>query len=358
MALTCFRSRRPALPLVALLWISLHAILVHSFIVPSRTVVVGHYYRQLQSSSTSSFATPRLAIVVKASNKPQEENNKDQDEDEEWDANVDYEKEWPSFSSGTGAQQQRSRDPTSSWDALSDLPDTTSSKLGIDIGQQLMPLSEKEISELREEATELINDAFASGIDDIEKLRSKMKRELDRSKSAMQFASELNAQEKSAALLSKIDKLTDDFLSSTRSDRESTQLAAAASRSMEDSNKGLEMGTWGTLSGRTVLADSSYASASSLLGSVDNAKRSMTLLEAEKKKTTTTKVDDSSSSSTTSRGGKENRILIVADIKQVRASFTPDYAKATIPIFVCVCVFVFRISSFSLFFSCFLLVSK
>lgn len=254
-------------------------------------------------SSTSAFSLAR-SLHAKASG-----DGEDDDDEEDWDANVDYEKEWPK------QQQQKEQDrgvagepdPTTAWDALPEIQELLNTddadilpRLGINIGSQLEPLTEKQAAELRAEATEIINDAVAAGIDDIEKLRSKMKREMEASKRAMNFASELRAQEEASKLNAKIDKLAGKFLKDTKDIRASTKIAAQASYDMSQSGRGLDMGTWGTLrDGRTVVADDAMirTPTSSVLGSVQS--------NAAKKQ--------SPSSATQS----DNRILIIADTKQV-----------------------------------------
>jgi hypothetical protein len=235
-------------------------------------------------------------------NSPTPKYPEDDESDDKWDADVDYEKEWVEEN-----QQQSSVDPATSWDALppqlSDDNDTL--KLGIDIGKQLKPFSPKEAAELKAEAAQVINDAIDAGIDDIETLRMQMKKELESNRKVQQFAAERNAQLKSEELMTKIDKMTGDFLASTQTTRESTKTAALASQAMETSNQGIEMGTWGTLAGMTVIAGGLTESSSTLLGSVDNAKRQAS-------------IQDASSSSTTTEV-QENRIIVIADSKQVRS---------------------------------------
>ena len=227
---------------------------------------------------------------------------KEKDSDDTWDANVDYDKEWPSEISS-------SVDPTTRWDALPATPvdDGLNPKLGINIGAQLQPMTPQQLQELKAEASELINDAIAAGIDDIDKMRSKMKIEMEKSREARMFASEVNAQEKSRELMTKIDQLTEGFLSATKATRESTKMAAAASKAMEGSGKGLEMGTWGTLGGLTVLADGGI-DGGSLLGSVDSAKWASSMSSSPQAATEDTGNEPS-----------ENRIIIIADEKQVSA---------------------------------------
>jgi hypothetical protein len=205
-----------------------------------------------------------------------------------WDADVEYDKEWP--------QQQAPPDPSTAWDAIPNMPEVP--KLGI--GLSLQPLNEQEVADIKKQAEVIINSRIDESIQDIERLRKKMSKEMEQSRKILQIASELEAKRKSDELMKKIDRLTGDFLDSTKEARTSTKMAAAASRAMEGTGKGVEMGTWGTLSGRTVVASDS----GSLLGSVDNAAK-----EASRDKSTAT---DSIVTALT-----ENRIIVVADVKEV-----------------------------------------
>ena len=252
-----------------------------------------HSHRRLSSSLTPA----RTLLQAQSSPPPDDDNNGDK----AWDGSVNYDEEWPDNSSSSS----KSIDPATRWDDLPSTPDDFKNKLGIDL--DLAPLTEEEAAALQQDAEQVINDAIADGIEDIERLRTKMKRELDKSRQATLMASELKAQQASEQLLSKIDQLTNDFLQDTQGTRESTKLAAKASKAMENSNKGIEMGTWGTLGGRTVLAEDSSSSSSSLLGSVENAKQKQ-------------QQQDDSISATDDEGSKqpqENRILVIADTKQV-----------------------------------------
>ena len=134
-------------------------------------------------------------------------------------------------------------------------------KLGINIGSMLDPFTPEEAQALKAEASELISDAVAQGVDDIQALRAQLKNEnLEASKERLR-QSEKNAELASQTLLKKIDKLTDGFLKTSQSMRDSTKRAAAADASME--GKGAELGSWGTLGGAAV--------ATGLLGSVASA---------------------------------------------------------------------------------------
>ena len=187
-----------------------------------------------------------------------------------------------------------------------DVDDNSEEPGSFEIGKGFAALSEEDAAELKAEAAAIINEKVLDGLEDISRLRSKMKQEMEEGKKTMQFAMELRAKEESKQLMNKIDKLTDEFMKSTESTRESTKLAAAASLGMESktgNRRGLEMGTWGVVSGRTVVAGEGIASNGSLLGSVDNAYRPRGKSE----------VSETPENSTT-----ENRILIVADTTQVR----------------------------------------
>lgn len=231
----------------------------------------------------------------------------DDNDDEAWDANVDYDAEWPQGSSNKDGSSSTSSssassvpDPSTAWDALPNMPaDLNAEKLGIDL--QLEPLTPEQAEQLQADASQVISDAIDAGIQDIERLRTRMNREIESSKRAMQLASDLEARQQQEQLMNKIDKLTNNFLSSNEQDRKSTQLAAAANRAMEGSERGLEMGTWGVLNGRTVIAGET----SSLLGSVVSAVNKQ---DRQKQSNNEEAVVIQ----------QQNRILVIADSKQVR----------------------------------------
>ena len=169
-------------------------------------------------------------------------------------------------------------------------------RLGIDLGSMLEPLSEQEAAELKAAATEVINDAIAEGIDEIEQVRQRMNREFERKRKSMEVKSEMNAQRESQKLLNKIDALTDAFLAKTESIRSSTKLAAAADQAME--GRGVDAGSWGSLGGAVVAATGQ----ATLLGSVESAHNTLQKGSTEKDEE---KVSEQS-----------NRILILADTGQ------------------------------------------
>ena len=285
--------------------------------------------------SFSSKGTPKTELAASTQSRlptvlfESKNNNNDDDDSEQigaWDENVDYEKEWPG-----GSQDSSLPDPGTSWDTLPNRlgPDFMGSDatelLGIDLF--LEPLSAKDADRLREDARKIVEEAIDAGVNDIESLKAKMKRELDASRKAMSLASDLEAKRQSDMLMKKIDGLTGNFLKSTESSRKSTKMAAAASRAMEGTAasgmkaKGIEVGTWGVLGGRTVVADDELANSrgSGLLGSVGNAVRDADL--ANNKIMEYSDFNDFGSSSAFEEEEQvvevqENRILIVADTQK------------------------------------------
>jgi hypothetical protein len=266
-----------------------------------------------------------------------DDGNDDENENEKsesWDANIDYDKEWPgsngssssgsssggdSSSSSSSSNSNSIPDPGTSWDALPNLLNSdilgndATELLGIDLS--LEPLSAKDADRLRTDARKIVEDAIDAGVNDIEDLKKKMNRELEASRRAVNLASELEAKRQSDMLMSKIDNLTGDFLKSSEKSRASTKMAAAASRAMEGSSatgnkaKGLEVGTWGILDGRTVVADDDITrcSGNGLLGSFGNAIR-----EAARSNDAVVEEEEPVSSTVV----QENRILIIADTNQ------------------------------------------
>jgi len=199
-------------------------------------------------------------------------------------------------------------------DDLTNLPpppndDEQQPKLGIDIGKMLDPLSEQEAAELKAAAQEIINDAVAAGLDDIDALRTQMEKEITKKRAEMTLRSELTAQRESAKLLSRIDQLTDNFLKSTASTRAGTKLAAAADQAA--AGRGLEVGVWGTVGGAAVTTTTDAA----LLGSVASSSTT----------TTTAATGKVANTGTTATQSRENRIVVLADTK------ADPYAKQLVP---------------------------
>jgi hypothetical protein len=263
----------------------------------SFTVFAVEAFVHFHPTSTSHYENVKLAP---SSTRLFDSGDKD-NKDDAWDSNVDYDAEWPQGSGGKDGSSSAVPDPSTAWDALPNMPvDLDAEKLGIDLN--LEPLTQEQAQQLKQDASQVISDAIDAGIQDIERLRSRMNREIEASKRAMQLASDLEAKQQSEQLLKKIDKLTNSFLSSNEQERKSTQLAAAANRAMEGTGRGLEMGTWGVLNGRTVVAGETAAASSSLLGSVVNAVQQQ---------------DRQQQSETQEAVFQQNRILMIADTKQV-----------------------------------------
>jgi len=255
--------------------------------------------------------------------------DEDKDKPEAWDDSVDYDKEWPDKTSDSSNSLP---DPGTSWDTLpnklnSDFLGSDATEL-LGINLELEPLSADDADRLRNDARKIVEEAINAGVNDIEALKKKMKRELDANRRAMSLASDLEAKRQTDQLMSKIDRMTGDFLKSTESTRKSTKMAAAASRAMEGTAKakGLEVGTWGVLGGRTVVADDNMARSgggSGLLGSMGNAIR-----ENDRAKTKSNEdynYNDLGSISSTYQEEEpeayiddiqENRILIIADMQK------------------------------------------
>lgn len=193
----------------------------------------------------------------------------------------------------------RSSNPKGEWnDFLSneenELNETP--KLGIDL--QLNALTPEQVAELKAELSEMVSDKVAAGIDEIQRLRQNLAKEMEASQRTLQLRSELRAKEESSKLLNKIDQLTNNFLSETEAARASTKMAASADRAME--GKGIEVGVWGEVKGAAVLMSPSEDKL--LLGSVAAAQNPSA---------------SSSSSSEDEIRSNEKRVLIVADPTQV-----------------------------------------
>jgi hypothetical protein len=177
-------------------------------------------------------------------------------------------------------------------------------KLGIDIGKMLEPLTPEQAQELRAEASEMIADKVAKGIDDIQDLRKQLTREVEKERNQRLMKSERDAAQASKRLLSKIDSLTSDFMSTSESMRKSTKLAAAADRANE--GKGVEFGSWGSLGGVSVATGGG-----GLLGSVASSEATTT------PSSTTTSSTMSDNEESVEMAPKENRIIMIADPSQV-----------------------------------------
>ena len=205
------------------------------------------------------------------------------DDDNAWDFDEDYEEE---------------KKPTISKNL------DGSPNLGINIGQQLEPLSDAQAAALKDEATDTINAAFDDRISDIANLKDQVKKDFEKSKETMRFASDLRAAEQTENLMNKIDKLSSDFLEKNAELRSGTKLAASADRNM--AGQGLEVGSWGRVAGMNVLTTAGGGMGFGLLGSVSAAE-----IEERQKAS----IESSIEVDTQVKGEDENRIMIVCDDK-------------------------------------------
>jgi len=218
-----------------------------------------------------------------------------------------------------------------------------SNKLGINIGSQLEPLTERQAAELKAAAMEVINDGVAQGIDEIEKLRTSMNTAIEKQRAANDLKSEFALQKESNKLMNKIDTMTSTFLQETQRTRDETKLVAKADAALGEDGQGTEVGVWGTIDGAAVVvtpgsSKSSSSSSGALLGSVGAARQAaseaqqikmnrnadlsdlqpslgITTQRSTSKTAPTTLLDDGKVVDTVVT---ENRVVIVADTSQVR----------------------------------------
>ena len=323
-------SVRTALALSLVIVLSVVAI--HGFVLSNGT----------PNTKVSVPSSPSPTVLYEAS----DDNADDSERKGAWDENVDYDKEWPG-----GSQESSSGnslpDPGTAWDTLPNklgpdfMGNDATELLGIDL--ELEPLSQTDADKLREDARKIVEEAIDAGVNDIESLKAKMKRELDASRKAMSIASDLEAKRQSDLLMRKIDSMTGDFLKKTESSRKSTKMAAAASRAMEGTAatgmkaKGIEVGTWGVLGGRTVVADDELANSrgSGLLGSVGKAVKDADLAKSKAQAQEYSDLGGFGSSSSIIEEEVveevlENRILIVADTQKDKMAklLVPALVKA------------------------------
>jgi len=125
-------------------------------------------------------------------------------------------------------------------------------KLGIDLTDYLGPLTEQEAQEIQAAANEIVNEAFAKGIDEMETLRTQLREEVERAKQEMARRSDDNAKIESERLLQRIDSITNKFMDDTRASRDRTKRIVEADVGM--AGRGMEVGSWGKLSDGSVLS--------------------------------------------------------------------------------------------------------
>ena len=185
-------------------------------------------------------------------------------------------------------------------------------KLGIDIGSQLQPLTDAQAADLKAAAREVINDGIAEGIDEIAKLRTAMNAAIAKQRRQNALRSDRQLQQESEKLLKKIDRMTESFLDETRSVRDETKLVARADASL--AGRGTELGVWGVLEGAAVVTTTKGV----LLGSVEAA---VANVERQEKLSRAAEMSDLKSSfeeDVEVPQVNSNRVVIVADTKQVR----------------------------------------
>ena len=211
-------------------------------------------------------------------------NNDDDDDDDAWDSPEDYnEKPKPSSSSFSSSQPS----------------------LGINIGSQLEPLTEEQAAELKREATEKINEAFDERLADIESMKRDIRKDFEKSKENLRYASELRARDATSKLMSKIDKISNDFLEQNEELRMGTKLSAKADMENMRAGVGLEVGSWGTIDGVNVgMGMGLKSGGSGLLGSVGSG--SITSDDSN--------TDDDQDGAMVEQN--ENRIMLICDDKQ------------------------------------------
>ena len=156
----------------------------HSFgivSVISCLIVASDSFAPVVRPCTAPLPRPLVSVTRRQGRKDKD------DEDASWDDDVDYDKEFPS-----DPTSDKSPDPSLPWDeprnAIQGNSFMEKGKLGIKL--DLGPMSEKEAAEIKAAATEVINEAIAAGIDDIEALRKKMKKDVEEQRKRLQLQSE------------------------------------------------------------------------------------------------------------------------------------------------------------------------
>ena len=251
-----------------------------------RTVSVAAVLGASTINSSSAFVSPKpfvgRGVFVSSRNTFYSKNNAEEDA---WDSPEDYK----DFDNDTDSNKSKD-----------DANFSTTPNLGINIGAQLNPLTPEQAAELKKEARAEIDKAFDARLAEIEDLKKQTQKEFEESKKALSFASDLRARQESEKLMTKIDKLSEDFLSQNKELREGTKMAARADKAMK--GKGVDVGSWGTIGGNDVLTAASMGTVSGgLLGSVGAA----------------ISMAGASAIAESDEPNPENRILIICDDKQV-----------------------------------------
>ena len=247
--------------------------------VPSAHCFTSHattstFISRATSTSTSTARPARtIALFSKYDDDINDEDDDDDEDDNAWD-----------FDENNSSKQNLGGTPN----------------LGINM--QLEPLTAAQAADLKREATEAINAAFDERLEEVERMKLQVKDDFEKGKKAMSFASDLRAADQTEKLMNKIDQLSGDFLEKNQVLRTGTKMAARADRNM--AGQGIEVGSWGKVSGMNVLTNGGDG----LLGSVSANK-----IEAGDTGEGTT--ESSIEVDTQVKGEQEERIMIVCDDK-------------------------------------------
>lgn len=236
------------------------------------------------SVAPRSISQASVATTLYASSEPPKD----------WDEGVDYDKVWKKEKDEVVEDMM----PDSEWDDTVKSSSNKETDLDLPTEEISELLDAETAAELKAEAREIIKERVQVGMDQLQKMREELKKDISSQKRQMERSSAARAEKESKRLLNKIDGMTENLLKDSQAIRESTKRAAAADAAMV--GKGVDMGSWGMLGGAYVVFDG--AGDGLLLGSVDNAKKQQDRAAAAGQ--------DEEESATS---GPENRILIIAD---------------------------------------------
>eukprot|EP00565_Helicotheca_tamesis_P003212 CAMPEP_0185726300 /NCGR_PEP_ID=MMETSP1171-20130828/2325_1 /TAXON_ID=374046 /ORGANISM="Helicotheca tamensis, Strain CCMP826" /LENGTH=186 /DNA_ID=CAMNT_0028394625 /DNA_START=125 /DNA_END=681 /DNA_ORIENTATION=+ len=98
--------------------------------------------------------------------------------------------------------------------------------LGINIGAELGPLTPEEAAQIKAEASAMIEETFATRLDEIENVKKVTRKQLEDDAKSFAMDSEARAAAATDALMNKIDKMSDEFLEKNEALRMGTKMAA------------------------------------------------------------------------------------------------------------------------------------
>ena len=173
----------------------------------------------------------------------------------------------------------------------------TNAKLGIG---NLISFTPDDISDITDEAASLLDDAYTSEINAIDRLVVELRTSAIESKAMMDMTSALNRQFEMDNLVTKIDTLTSDFLSSTASGRDDINRLVTADKYTSNMGMGVSYGSLGNIGDGEVGIDTTATTTASsgggvLLGSVEQSQQQQ-------------------------QQQQQNRVLIIADTKKDKSS--------------------------------------